>query len=429
MIIGIDASRANLELKSGTEWYSYYLIRWLAKLDQKNQYILYTDKPLRGGLLDLTTTQYFENESSEEPQYDAEGFQIIKSPHNNFRGKVLKWPYKHFWTQGRMSWEMLIRKPDVLFIPAHTMPIIHPKKTIVTIHDIGFERECQLYAREQMGPESRSGRKLLNLLVNLFTWGKYQANSLDYFRWSTEYALKKADKIITISQFTKKELIDVYKANPEKIKVIHNGYNKFLYKKENDENKVNQVLAKYGVKKPYIFYIGRIESKKNIPALIEAFALANEDYDISDVNLVMVGNASRGYDEVKYSISEFDLANRVNMPGWVKETDIPYFFSGATAFVFPSNYEGFGIPLLQAMACETPIITSSASSIPEVVQDAALLFNPKYVTSMAEAIGEILTEPELRQDLIEKGKERVKNFSWEKCAEETMGEITYTEKK
>lgn len=426
MIIGIDASRANLEHKSGTEWYSYYLIRWIAKLDSENQYVLYTDKPLTGGLLDLTTTQHFESsEKNEKIEYDTEGYQVLKSPHNNFRAKVLNWPYSHFWTQGRMSWEMLVNRPDVLFIPAHTMPIIHPKKTIVTIHDIGFERDCLLYACEQMGPESRSGRKLLNMLVNIFTLGKYRANSLDYFRWSTEYALKKADKVITISNFTKSELIDVYRAKAEKIKVIYNGYNKSLYQKINDENKIAEVIGRYGIKKPYIFYIGRIENKKNIPALIEAFALMKENYKNTDVKLVLVGNASMGFDEVKYSISEFELNNDVIMPGWVKETEIPYFFSGAEAFVFPSNYEGFGIPLLQAMACETPIIASSSSSIPEVVDNAALLFNPRFVTSMAEAIGEIITKPELRKDLIEKGKERVKNFSWEKCAKETLDEILY----
>lgn len=424
MIIGIDASRANLSHKSGTEWYSYYLIRWIAKLDSKNEYILYTDKPLRGGLLDLTTMQHF-NGVDDKIEYDKDGFQILKSPYNNFKAKVLKWPFVHFWTQGRLSWEMLIKRPDVLFIPAHTMPVIHPRKTIVTIHDIGFEKECHLYEKDQMGPESRSGRKILNLLVNLFTWGKYQANSLDYLRWSTEYALKKSDKIITITNFTKNELIDVYNAQEEKIKVIYNGYNKFLYKKEPDKKKIAEVLSKYGIKSPYLFYIGRIEKKKNIPSLIEAFAIAKENHNLKDLKLVLVGDASSGFDEVKYSISEFDLINDVIMPGWVEETDIPYFYNGAEAFVFPSNYEGFGIPLLQAMACEAPIITSSYSSIPEVVEDAAYLVNPKYVTSISEGIGKLMTEPELRKDLIEKGKKRVQNFSWEKCAKATLKEITY----
>jgi glycosyltransferase involved in cell wall biosynthesis len=424
MVIGIDASRANLNHKSGTEWYSYYLIRWIAKFDAENEYILYTDKPLRGGLLDLTTKQHF-NTQEDKIEYDKKGFQILKSPHNNFKAKVLKWPFAHLWTQGRLSWEMLIKRPDVLFVPAHTMPVIHPKKTIVTIHDIGFERECHLYQKEQMGPESRGGRKILNLFVALFTWGKYQANSLDYLRWSTEYALKKADKVITITNFTKNELIDIYGAKENKIRVIYNGYNKLLYKKESDQTKLNEVLKKYGITKPYLFYIGRIERKKNIPSLIEAFAIAKENYKLKDLSLVLVGDASSGYDEVKYSISEFDLVNDVIMPGWVEEEDVPYLYNGAEAFIFPSNYEGFGIPLLQAMACEAPIISSSTSSIPEVVEDAAYLVNPQYVTAIAEGIGEVIKKPELRKDLINKGKTRIKDFSWEKCAKETFEQITY----
>ena len=160
MIIGIDASRANRERKSGTEWYSYYLIKRLAKLDAKNQYILYTDKPLKGGLLDLICDDC--DKMGEEVKTNKGGFQEIKSPHNNFKAKILKWPFNFFWTQGRLSIEMLFNKPDVLFIPAHTLPIIHPAKSVVTIHDVGFERDRRLYRQEQMGPGDNYGRKILN---------------------------------------------------------------------------------------------------------------------------------------------------------------------------------------------------------------------------------------------------------------------------
>ena len=114
------------------------------------------------------------------------------------------------------------------------------------------------------------------------------------------------------------------------------------------------------------------------------------------------------------------MAGDVLLTGWVEETDLPYLFSSATAFVFPSNYEGFGIPLLQAMACGTPIITSCSTSIPEVVGDAALLINPLSAKSMAEAMGKIINDPFLREDLINKGQDRVRAFSWQKCAEETL---------
>jgi glycosyltransferase involved in cell wall biosynthesis len=433
MLIGIDASRANRAHKSGTEWYSYYLIRWLSKLDRKNQYILYSDKPLQGGLVDLTTAQHAcdLNIPESSVEFDKGDFQILKSPHNNFKAKILKWPFNFFWTQGRLSLEMLFKKPNVLFVPAHALPVIHPEKSMVTIHDIGFERDRFLYNREQMGPEGRRKRKAINFFVKLFTGGKYGANSLDYIRWSTKYALKYAEKIITVSDFSKKEILDIYGMDKnrvfleKKIKVVYNGYNKFLYKKERDDGKIKEVLEKYGISGPFILYIGRLEKKKNTPALIEAFAMMREKNKDIKHKLVLAGDASFGYDEVNYTIGEFlpDQENEVIMPGWVDEADMPYVYSGADVFVFPSLYEGFGIPLLQAMACELPVVASRAVSIPEVVGDAALLFNPRDTKEMTEALEKIITDKNLREELIKRGKERVKNFSWEKCARETLEEI------
>jgi len=425
MIIGIDASRANREHKSGTEWYSYYLIRWLAKIDKQNKYILYTDKPLIGGLLNLTTIQHFSSASKEEIRYDQEGYQIIKSPFNNFRAKVLNWPFYFFWTQGRLSLEMLINRPNILFVPAHTLPLIHPSKSIVTIHDIGFERYRRFYRKEQMGSGNIKAKKIINILVKLFTFGKYNADSIDYLRWSTEYALKKADKVIAVSNFTKKELKYFYQTDGDKIKVIYNGYNKYLYKQIKDRSKANEVLAKYDIEGSYLLYVGRIEKKKNIPALIEAFAIMRENNKNIKYKLVLVGDASFGYDEANYMIREFGLDNEVLMSGWVPEKDLPYFYNRATAFVFPSNYEGFGIPLIQAMACGVPIVTSRASSIPEVVGDAALFFDASDIRSMAKAIERIMVDVNLRSRLIKLGQERVKDFSWEKCARQTLREICY----
>jgi glycosyltransferase involved in cell wall biosynthesis len=432
MLIGIDASRANRDHRSGTEWYSYYLIRWLAKLDSRNQYILYTDKPLMDGLLNLTTKQHVYNSNTTEDviEFDNEGYQILKSPYNNFKAKILRWPFNFLWTQGRLSLEMIFKKVDVLFVPSHTLPTIHPKKSVITIHDIGFERDRRLYGHEQMGPEDKIGKKIINFFVKLFTIGKYGANSVDYHSWSTKYALKMALKVITVSHFTKKELIEVYGATDRekqalanKIKVIHNGYNRFLYKKIDEKDKAQEVFKKYDIEEPYILYIGKLEKKKNTPALIEAFAIMRgKNKDIKH-KLVLVGDASYGYDEVKYMISEYLLDDEVIMPGWIEETDMPYIYSGATAFIFPSLYEGFGIPVIQAMACEVPVAASNTASIPEVVGDAALLFDPHDVNSIAQAMAEVITDNELRKKLIKRGKKRVKNFSWEECAKETLKEI------
>jgi len=421
MLIGIDASRANRDHKSGTEWYSYYLIRWLAKLDSKNQYILYTDEPLKSGLLNLTTKQYFsysDNQTSVE--YDKDGYQMIKSPYNNFEAKVLNWPFSFFWTLGRLSWEMLIRKPDVLFIPAHTLPLIYPKKTINTIHDVAFERDRRLYRLDKMGPEGEKRRRLINFLVRLFTLGKYGANSMDYLSWSSRFSLKHAQKIITVSNFSKQEIMDIYGAEENKIEVIYNGYNQFLYKKINDQEKIKKVLSKYGIERPYILYVGRLEKKKNIPYLIESFAIAREVNKKIKQKLVLIGDASFGYDEVNYVINEFDLKSEVIMPGWVEEEDMSYIYNGATAFIFPSKHEGFGIPILQAMSCQVPIAVSSIPVLREVAKEAVLFFNPYDVRSIAIAIEKIILDNKLREDLIKKGNKRIKKFSWQRCAKETL---------
>ncbi len=419
MLIGIDASRANKSHKSGTEWYSYYLIRWLAKIDKDNQYILYSPEPLRGGLLDLTTKQYRDKSGSKERiEFDKKGFQIIKSPYNNFRAKILKWPFFYFWTQGRLSLEMLFSPPDILFVPSHTLSFIHPKKSIMTVHDIGFERDYYLYSREQILPGRQ--KDLADFLVKIISLGKYRANFLDYLKWSTQYALKHAWRIITVSEFTKQEIKDVYGLKRNNIFVVHNGYNKLLYKKIDDRKKIKEILNKYDIETPYFFYIGRLERKKNIPALIEAFALFKEQSKNLRHKLVLVGDASYGYDEINYLIHQYRLIDDVIMPGWVDELDVPYLYSGAEAFIFPSCYEGFGIPLLQAMATRTPILASKAASIPEVVGEAAILFNPNDIFSMAQAMKKIVSNRQLREDLVNKGIKRVKNFSWEKCAQQTL---------
>jgi len=418
MVIGIDASRANRKFKSGTEWYSYYLIKELAKLDEKNKYILYTDKPLQDGLADLSSAEIKSNKSG--PIVDDKGWQVIISPYNNFRAKILTWPFSFFWTQLRLSWEMLVHRPDILFIPAHTLPVIHPKKSVVTIHDLGFIREKPLYSQNSLGPEQPFMRKIIDRLVKIFSFGKYGANMLDYLDWSTKFALKHAKRIITVSNFSKNEIKEIYDTAEAKITVVYNGYNRLLYKKITDKRKVIVRLAKYGINHPYIFYVGRLEKKKNIPILVNAYAIMREKYKKIEHKLVLVGEASYGFDEINYIIEEFNLDDEVIITGWIPEEDMPYIYNGAMAFIFPSLYEGFGIPLVQAMACGTPVAASRAGSIPEVARDAVLYFNPDNKREMADKMAKIITNNDLRDKLVKEGLNRVKDFSWQKCAEETL---------
>jgi glycosyltransferase involved in cell wall biosynthesis len=420
MIIGIDASRANRAHKSGTEWYSYYLIKYFAQLDSENQFILYADRPLAPDLADLTTLDFFPHNTKSEPAYDPDGYQIIKSPHHNFKAKVLRWPFSYFWTLGRLSLRMITKKPDVLFVPAHGIPLIRPKKTVNTIHDVAFKRELGLYEENKLGPEKGRGRRAINLIVRFLTLGKFGANSTDYLDWSAAYSLKHSDRIITVSQFTRDEILKVYRADNEKIKVIRNGFNDRLFKKIADEKKIGEVLEKYGLTRPYFLYVGRLEKKKNTPLLIEAFVRFKQRHKNSAEKLVLIGDASFGFDEIKYIIHEFGLENEVFMPGWASEEDIRYVFSGASAYILPSLHEGFGITLLQALACGVPVAASDIPVLKEVAGNAALYFNPRDKEEMAASMEKIIFDEKLREELIARGFARAREFSWEKCARETL---------
>lgn len=421
MLIGIDASRANRKYKSGTEWYSYHLIKNLAHQDSQNQYILYTDRPLERGLVELDNLNISSPGREGSYKLDKKGYQHVRSPYNNFQAKVLRWPFKYFWTLGRLSLEMLFGdKPDVLFIPAHGLPYFHPRKTITTIHDIAFTKARRVYRSEELGAENKSLRRLINFFVSLFTLGKYSATSLDYLRWTTKFSLRRAKKIITVSQFTKQEILEHYRCKPEKIDVIYNGYNSHTYRPINNMEKIQAKLNKYGLKMPYILYVGRLEKKKNIPALVEAFGAAKMENKDFSFKLVLVGGADFGYDEIKCLIEEYNLNSEVMLPGWIKEADLPYIYNGANSFIFPSQEEGFGMPVLQALGCGIPVAASYITPLREVAGNAAIYFDPYDVDSIARAMQKVAMDGELRDKLRMKGKDRAKNFGWEKTAKRTL---------
>ncbi|TSC56997.1 MAG: Glycosyl transferase, group 1 [Parcubacteria group bacterium Gr01-1014_18] len=382
MLIGIDASRANKPKRTGTEWYSYHLIRALARLDRENQYRLYTRDPL---LSDFSVWP------------------------ENFKVKYLNWPPKYLWTQGRLSLEMLSDAPDVLFVPAHTLPIISPQNTVTTCHDIGFETFPELYSWKELA----------------------------YHRFTMRLAVRRARHIITISEFSRQEMIARYRIPESKISVVYQSYDEELYKKT-DWNKTSEIVRKY-VEGPYLFYVGRLEKKKNVVGLIRAFRILKEKYQIPH-KLVLAGGKGTGWEEIEQQIplnppltrgrllppplSKGGLGRDLLFPGWVPQSDLPHLMKGADCFVFPSLYEGFGIPILEAFTAGTPLVASHIASIPEVARDGALYFDPHSVEDMAEKIAGILKNEALKRDLIEKGKIRLRDFSWERCARETRGVLT-----
>jgi glycosyltransferase involved in cell wall biosynthesis len=393
MIIGVDASRANEKKKTGTEWYSYYLIQEFKKIaDPRDHFVLYSKEPLRDGLKDLPA---------------------------NFESKVLYWPPKLLWTLVRFSIEMLIHPPDVFFVPAHNLPIIHPKNTVATLHDIGFERFKELYSTDPIGYHARWTKRLLRGAVRVLTLGRYGNNELDYQSWSARFMLRRAKKIITISEFTKQEILDVFHVAADHINVIPNGYDRDRYHAQIDPKEVDHVLSQYQLSRPYIFYIGRLERKKNIAGLIDAFAIFKQKTSAVH-KLVLLGFQGYGFEEIQQKIDHHRLNRDVIIPGYIPEEHVPMLYAGAELFVFPSFYEGFGIPLLQAMACGVPILASRAGAIPEVVQDAAVLVDPKDPVAIATAIERMLNDASLRSHLKQTGLDRVKHFSWHSTAQQTL---------
>lgn len=365
MIIGIDASRANRDIKTGTEWYSYNLILELAKIDSENRYFLYTPEKLKEKLSKLP---------------------------NNFEEKILSWPPKYLWTMLRMSYEMKKQSPDLLFVPAHIIPLISPQKTVTTIHDVGFVRFPDLYS---------------NLEVK-------------YHKFGLEQAIKKASTIITISEFSKKEMIELYHIDSQRIKVVYQGFDRGEYRVIDDRERLAKVKEKYKLPNNYLLFVGRINFKKNIPNLIKAFKEVLSQDELKDFKLVLVGEPETGYDDIIREIKKQNLNDKILLLGWVNMEDLVCIMNMAKVFVFPSKYEGFGIPPLEAMSCNIPVIAADSGSIPEVVNDAALLFNPDSPSDIAEKLIKLLKNRKLQEDLINLGRQRINNFSWNKCAKETL---------
>lgn len=361
MLIGIDASRANRLQKTGVEWYAWHVIQELKKIiPPAMEVVLYSAEPLRGELAQLPA---------------------------NWQSKVLNWPPRFLWTHFRLSWELIWHKPDVYFIPAHVIPFISRGRAVVTIHDVAYRVFPEAY--------SRKGRFYLNFLTH------YQ-----------KYFVK---KIITISEAAKKDIIKYYRVPAEKIAITPLAYGAERYQIINEPKKIAQILAKYGIKKPFLMSISRLEFKKNTHGVIEAFSRL----PISDYQLVLIGKHGRGYKYIQAALDQSPVKDKIIMPGWVSEEDVPYLMNAAEAFLFPSFYEGFGIPILEAMACGCPVITSNTTACAEVAGEAAVLINPDNPEEISRQILKLTKDQSFREEMVKRGLEHVKQFSWQRTAEET----------
>jgi glycosyltransferase involved in cell wall biosynthesis len=384
MQIGIDASRLAVGKRTGTENYAYQVTRRLIETARgKHDFKLYFNQPPTSLQLHGLALQ------------------------ENVRVRAM--PFPRLWTHLRLSWEMWRKPPEVLFVPAHVLPLYHPRRSVVTIHDLGYLQY----------PETHTG------------WARR------YLDWSTPFSAKDAARVITVSQETKAALIHQYNIEPDKIRVIYHGYDREHFQPVHDIEELNRVRDKYGIgRDPYLFYVGTLQPRKNLGRLVEAFAglVRDENFEYAHrerLQLVIGGKAGWLSEQVLGQMRVAGLGKQLNLAGYVADNDLPALMSGAEGLGLPSLYEGFGLPVLEAMACGTPVVCSNAGSLPEVAGEAALLHHPLDTKAIEWNLRRLLTLPNLREELREKGFRQAAKFSWEKCAAETLEvlEETFREQK
>ena len=236
--------------------------------------------------------------------------------------------------------------------------------------------------------------------------------------WSFRLVKNKADKIIAVSHATKEDLVKLTKVDKDRIVVIHNGYDSNLFKPIALSNgEIEKFRKRYGLPEDFVLYVGTLEKRKNVEVLIKALGMLREKG--KKYTLVVVGKKGWKYENVFRLIRRYKLKDQIIFTGYVPKVDLPMFYNLAKVFVYPSLYEGFGLPPLEAMACGCPVISSNVSSIPEVVGDAGILINPRDADELAKNIEEVMESETLQKELMHKGMHRAKKFSWEKSARRT----------
>ena len=221
---------------------------------------------------------------------------------------------------------------------------------------------------------------------------------------------RNADLIVAISDSTKADVVRLLDVDPDRVAVVYGGVSASFHPRPEDE--VAEVRARYGLAKPYLLFVGTLEPRKNLPRLLRAYAKLYGELD-EPVELALAGQMGWRWEEVAAEIERLGLASRVHVMGYVPEHELPALLTGARAMVYPSLYEGFGFPPLEAMACGTPVVASNCSSIPEVVDGAGMLVDPWDEGAMRDAIGQIASDEKLRDKLIAAGTERAKAFPWD----------------
>ena len=367
--IGIDFTSASRE-RAGIGRYARELIRALSRLDHANYYVLFVPRDAHADLL----------------RFDwSPNFTIRRAPLSERHLAAL-------WQRARVPLpiETFIGAVDAFYSPGFLLPPTFARRKLVTVHDLSYVRvpEC------------------------------FPAPLLNYLNRAVPRSVARADLILADAASTQRDLADVYGVSLEKIRVLYSGVDPRFRPDVAEDARTRVRELTHG--RPYLLSVSTIQPRKNYARLIEAFArlTSNFQFPISNLQLVICGAKGWMFDEVYQTVERLDLRERVLFPEFIADDDLPALYAGATLFVYPSLYEGFGLPIAEAMACGVPVVCSNASSLPEVAGDAALYFDPRDVDAMTDAIRRALTNDALRADLRARGFVQAKKFSWEKAAHE-----------
>ncbi|MCL4266502.1 MAG: glycosyltransferase family 4 protein [Anaerolineae bacterium] len=368
MLIGIDASRAVTGQRTGTEAYAWFLLRALLPL---------------AGAHGHTVRLYFNAAPSPD----------LFPPASHIEEVVI--PFARLWTHVRLAAELQHHPPDVFFTPAHVIPLSYHGRAVATVHDLGYH----------YFPEAHPQRQLA------------------YLKWSTRHNGRRATRIFADSQTTKDDLMRFDGIPADKIEVVYPGVDPDLQRVEGEA--VTAVCQKYQITPPYLLYISTLHPRKNLERLAQAYAQSGLPHQLilagkkgwlaQPILEQIVHLQSFGSAQDRSSIS-----SKISLPGFIADEDKATLISGATAVLYPSLYEGFGFPILEAQACGVPVLTANTSSCPEVAGDAALLVDPSDVNAISDGMRQLAEDNALRQGLVEKGYTNVQRFSWEKTARQIL---------
>lgn len=306
---------------------------------------------------------------------------------HNLRSAPLLTPPHHRLEQLTLPLEVARVRPDVLHSPDFIPPFRRVFRSVVTVHDVGFLRFPETLTEESRRYYGQVGR-----------------------------AIRSAERTIAVSHATARDLADLPRAPLDRVRVVHNGVDA-LFKPVSAPDVLARMRARYGLDRPYLAFLGTFEPRKNLATLVRAFKIVRERHDVL---LALVGRRGWLYEPIFAMIDELGLGPAVRMIEDAPRTDFPALLSGATAFAFPSLYEGFGLPPLEAMACGTPTVVADTSSLPEVVGDAALLHPPTDQEALADALLRLIEDEALRMTLRERGLWQAGRFTWERAARETL---------